>query len=183
MAAAFRRENLPQPPMPTALRPALGEIGSGCWSTRQISAMDMYLFEDPAREVLTGPVADYVAVSQARHGTDSYAINYHLVYRSLALFAQVGWGGTSQDEEFTTAPVATLFASCQALIDAAEDSDSSATGPWKLVCVDSDLRGISAAGWVVPPGVGTPGCRHLAGHPAGMERATRNPTSSIWNVG
>ncbi|MDQ1740884.1 MAG: hypothetical protein QOE53_2536 [Pseudonocardiales bacterium] len=103
MAATFEAAGLAEPPIPTGLRPGLGEIDRWCWSTRPISAMDMYLFKDPAREVLTRPVSDYVAVSHAGHGVNSYAVNYHLVYRSLALFAQAGWGGVYTDRARATA--------------------------------------------------------------------------------
>ena len=41
--------------------------------------MRMYLFDDYLNEVLTEKTPDYVALSHAGHGVNSYALNYQLV--------------------------------------------------------------------------------------------------------
>jgi hypothetical protein len=90
-------------------------------------------------------------VSHAGHGTNSYAINYHLVYRRLALFSQVLWGGLYTDKASSTAAVAELFGYCKALIDAAEQCAAETEAPTRLVCLYSSMRGVATVGWVKPP--------------------------------
>ena len=124
----------------------------------------MYSFRDPAREVRTGPVPDYAAVSHAGHSVNSYASNYHLVYRSLALFAQVSWGGVYTGRP--TAAVAKLFDHCQALIDAVEEQPPAETSPWRLVCQYSSFRSRSRVGWTMVPQDGVVPAE-LAGHSGG----------------
>jgi hypothetical protein len=42
---------------------------------------------------LSADVEDYVVAGHAGHGTNSYAISDFLVYRPLAVFLQLPWGG------------------------------------------------------------------------------------------
>lgn len=106
----------------------------------------MAMFHHPDN-YLGDDVGDYVAVSHAGHGVNSYAITYHLVYRELALFAQVGWGGIYMDVRKTTAAVAELFEGCGAMADLAEARPFDPTSPWRMACVYSDTHNIAAAGW------------------------------------
>jgi hypothetical protein len=149
MAAAFASSRLPLPPIPEPLRPVLRSPRSWCWSTRDIDPFAMYLFErDFLADVLTGRAPDYVAVSHAGHGVNSYAINYHLVCGPLAVFMQVGWGGIYTDNAAAARRLGELWRRCEALRTRA----ATAPAPGRVLCVFSNLRGISACGRVpVPP--------------------------------
>lgn len=151
MADAFITEGLAVPPIPSSLRHELRTQADWCWATRPVSPFDMYLFRPlPTEELYAAPVADYVAVSHAGHGVNSYAITYHLVYRQLALFLQIGWGGVYTDNAAAAAELQDVFAQCQTLIAIADELDADTT-PWRLVCIESPLRGVSACGWVRLP--------------------------------
>lgn len=113
----------------------------------------MYFFDDYLREVLTKKTNDYVAVSHAGHGVNSYAINYHLVDGPLAVFAQVGWGGVYSDPVASGARVKELFDRIAKLISASHKAKARGlTGPpGRLVVIESDLRREFAWGWVDRP--------------------------------
>lgn len=141
MNAAFAEWKLPPPPVPAALRPAVRASGHGCWATRPTSGGDMYLFQDPAAELDDGPVEDYFAVSHAGHGVNSYAVNYTLVFRGLALYAQESWGGIYEDRAEATARVAAMFDRAAALISAARPGDDT-----RKVYISSNFRKIGLLG-------------------------------------
>ena len=71
--------------------------------------MAMYFFDQYITEAMTDCPADYVAVSHAGHGANSYAINYNLVEGPLAVFTQIGWGGIYDDPEKSARDVNELF--------------------------------------------------------------------------
>jgi hypothetical protein len=84
----FAGAGLPLPPVPMRLQDALRTQSDWCWSTMPIDPMAMYMFAaDPVfiLGVLRDQVEDYVAISHAGHGINSYAINYHLVHGDLAV--------------------------------------------------------------------------------------------------
>ena len=97
MLATFRSAGLPEPPIPEAFRAELRRVEDWCWATRPIDPMEMYMFREYPAEVLSVDVPDYVAVSHAGHGVNSFAVSLHLVYGSLALFTQTLWGGVYTD--------------------------------------------------------------------------------------
>ncbi|MFI5909738.1 hypothetical protein [Dactylosporangium sp. NPDC051541] len=147
MTAAFTSSRLPVPPIPEPLRPRLRTVRDWCWSTRDIDAFAMYMFErDFLSAVLTGDTPDYVAVSHAGHGVNSYAVNYHLVCGPLAVFMQVGWGGIYTDNHAAAQRLGEYWQRCEAL----RAQGATAPGP-RILCVFSRLRGISACGPVPQP--------------------------------
>ncbi|WP_433606454.1 hypothetical protein ACQP2P_30075 [Dactylosporangium sp. CA-139114] len=144
MVAAFTGSRLPVPPVPEPLRPRLRTVRDWCWATREIDGFRMYMFEpDFPADVLAARVPDYVAVSHAGHGVNSYAINYHLVHGPLAVLLQVGWGGIYTDNSAASRRLGELFRRCESLHEAA-----AATAGERVLCVFSQLRGISACGRV-----------------------------------
>jgi hypothetical protein len=147
LIAAFTDSHLPLPPVPEPLRPRLRTVRDWCWSTREIDGFAMYMFESgfPA-DVLAGRAPDYVAVSHAGHGVNSYAINYHLVCGPLAVLLQVGWGGIYTDNAAAARRLDGLFRRCEAL----HAAGATATGG-RVLCVFSQLRGVSACGRVPQP--------------------------------
>ncbi|WP_433202898.1 hypothetical protein ACQP00_33175 [Dactylosporangium sp. CS-047395] len=147
MVAAFVTSRLPLPPIPKPMRAQLRAVREWCWATRDIDAFAMYLFEgDFPADVLAGRVPDYVAVSHAGHGVNSYAVNYHLVCGPLAVFMQVGWGGVYTDNAAAARRLGRLWKRCESLHEA-----GAATTGGRVVCLFSELRGISACGPVPDP--------------------------------
>ena len=87
------------PPLPNDLPAQLQRFGAWHWGTRELDPLSMYMFEGLAgTEENSGPPPDYMALCHAGHGINSYALNYQLVYRPLAVMFQVGWGGICMDE-------------------------------------------------------------------------------------
>src|SRR5262249_38627148 len=126
-----------------------------CWSTRDINTFSMYMFEPTfVDDVLADRVDDYAAICHAGHGVNSYGINFHLVYRQLAIVMQCGWGGVYMDNDAAAAELAGRWRQIEALLDRPSDGDG------RLVVVFSDFRGISARGRVARPAVDTGG-RHF----------------------
>jgi hypothetical protein len=112
----------------------------------------MYMFRPlPVNEILTVPMADHVAISHAGHGVNSYTINYSLVYRDLAIFFQVPWGGVYNDNDAAAARLAAMFVVCGKLIELAEQRPHGGESAWRLICMDSSIRRYSACGWVHVP--------------------------------
>jgi hypothetical protein len=140
---------LSAPPVPVRLRPALRGRGRACWSTRrEDNGSEMYMWTlAEAAGVLSGDTRDYLAVSHAGHGVNSYAVTYHLVYRGLALFVQEAWGGAYMDNDAQAASVADMFDRCRILVDLWEARLDSAAPARRLLCLESRLRGTSACGW------------------------------------
>jgi hypothetical protein len=91
--ATFTKAGLPLPPIPSEFVVGLKEIEPWCFASRRVTGIEMYFFDRYLKEVRTSRVPAYVALSHAGHGINSYSLNYDLVVGSLALFAQVSWGG------------------------------------------------------------------------------------------
>jgi len=146
------------PPVPEPLRPALRAPRPWCWTTRDIDPMRMYDF-DPA--FVTGVLAggpDYVAVSHAGHGINSYAINYHVVHGPLAVVMQVGWGGAYTDDAAAARRLGEVWRRCAAMLSRPGPAPGA-----RVLCVYSALRGLSACG-PVPAGGGVDAPAFLAAH-------------------
>jgi hypothetical protein len=98
LVRTFREWELATPPVPAELRPRLRRPDDlPLWTTRDIDPMEMYFLRTYPGEVFQGPVDDYLAVSHAGHGINSYGLNVHLVLGPLAVFAQDGFGGVYMD--------------------------------------------------------------------------------------
>jgi len=107
--------------------------------------MDMYMFDRYVDEALAGPVDDYLAISHAGHGVNSYGLNYHLVCGPLALFTQNSWGGVYTDPAESRAGVAATLRFAAELVASAErhrlaERERSRA---QLVVAFSDFRSVS----------------------------------------
>lgn len=149
LRSTFERAGLQNPPIPSALSGRLRRRGPWCWSTRAIDPLSMYRFDAYPLEALTSEVDDYVAVSHAGHGVNSYSINYHLVLDRLAIFSQIGWGGAYMDGPTQTAEVSSEFEQIQRVVDAWERVPTGDLG--HLTVLHSPFRSISICSAVGRP--------------------------------
>ena len=69
------------------------------WATQPFPvAIDDYLM-DSIIEYLQSSIPDQFAISHAGHGINSYSLNYRYALGSIAILAQVSWGGAYGDIE------------------------------------------------------------------------------------
>ncbi len=149
----FAEAGLAEPPIPNRFRSRIRVEAPWCFATRTVNAMEMYFFQHYPAELLTGAPRDYIAISHAGHGANSYAINYHLVDGVIAVFAQIGWGGAYGDASESARRVNDLFRSVAQALAAVETARSRwlKSGRGRLVLIESDLRGLSSWGWLDQP--------------------------------
>lgn len=130
--------------MPQTLRPRLRSPRQWWWTTTDIDPLQMYLFDpDFVRGVLAGETGDYAAISHAGHGANSYTLTYHLVHEHLAVIMQIGWGGVYTDNIAAADQLRRLWSSCDRML---HHQPAHADG--RVLCVYSDIRSISACGWI-----------------------------------
>jgi ribonuclease HI len=146
----FENAELTLPPVPKELQPALRRVDEWAYASRDITPMDMYMFGRYLVEAVTSDIGDYVAFSHAGHGTNSYAINYHLVLGPLALFVQVGWGGAYMDNQDQARRIKECFSRCLELVEVLRDSERALRWP-RLIVAQSELRPINIAAWLDEP--------------------------------
>ena len=166
LAVTFAAAGLPVPLIPTVLSAALIRPGEWLWATREMDRLEMYIFRKYPGEILKAPVADYLAISHAGHGVNSYSINYHLVLGPLALFTQVGWGGVYMDNTEAVVEMARQFAGIAKVLPLAELYAATWDGIRRLLVLESTFRDAAACQWFRPGDggpmrfqdpVGTPG--------------------------
>lgn len=148
----FEESGLTAPPVPAALKPRLRERGPWVFATREIDAMAMYSFDRYLVEAVAGPIEDYVAVSHAGHGANSYGLSYHLVYGPVAIFAQTGWGGAYMDADESDAEASRQLAQCAELIATTEKSvERLPASPARLIVTESGFRASGICKWLDRP--------------------------------
>jgi hypothetical protein len=144
IAETFREAGLPAPPIPSRFESSLQDLGPWWFATNDVSPVSMYLFEtDFLLTLLTGQFDDFVAVSHAGHGANSYALSYFLLDGPRALFLQTAWGGVYTDAEKAASAWRLLVSQVERLIHAAQSPTGvNARGPQeRLLVVNSELRG------------------------------------------
>lgn len=149
MCERFERSHLGLPPIPERFVPELRRLGEWAYATRDIDPVGMYMFGEYLDEVVTDRPADYVAVSHAGHGSNSYAITYQAVLGSVALYAQAGYGGVYGNPVGDAFRVRRMFNACAQLVDAADAAP--ACPQYRLIVCFSDFRGHSCE-WRTVPG-------------------------------
>lgn len=114
--------------------------------------MAMYSFDRYLVETVAESVEDYVAVSHAGHGANSYGLNYHLVHGPIAVFTQTSWGGVYGDADESAAEVTRQLTQCAELIAAAETSvERLPESPARLVVAESTFRATNFCRWLDRP--------------------------------
>ncbi|MFI9509559.1 hypothetical protein [Nocardia sp. NPDC052566] len=153
MCRVFDKYGLGEPPVPERFRSRLVRVDKCAYATRLISPFEMYMFDYP-NPAMRSWVPDYVAVSHAGHGVNSYAITYHLVSGPLILFAQTLYGGVYEDNELAAQQVRRMFQACAPLAEAAESAPN--CGTHRLLVMHSVFRGATFRKWLTFPGPRTP---------------------------
>ena len=92
-ACLFEEAGLCAPPVPDSLAARFEQRDQWLFSSRDLGDQWIYAVEPFVDEALSGGCEDYIAVGHAGHGINSYAIHYYLVYRQVALFSKLPWGG------------------------------------------------------------------------------------------
>lgn len=139
----FARGGIAVPPLPDALAAELKQTDAWTFASRPIRPLDAYMLQPYLKEVLSGEVPDYVAVSHAGHGFNSYALTYLLVLDPIAVLAQTLYGGVYTDNARALERWATLLAIRLFLSRTASLTRSRLGG--RLVVVSSNFRMLS--GW------------------------------------
>src|SRR5665811_378711 len=118
------------------------------WSTRDdIEPLEMYSAHY-AREVVKGQPSDYLAVSHAGHGANSYSINYQILVGPLALFAQTLWGGVYLDNAMASEMVIAQLTAIEPLVRRAAELAPNWNGQRRLLVIESTFRGAAACQWI-----------------------------------
>ena len=150
----FVAAGLSPPPVPLALQPAFRQRDDWFFASREMDPFAMYMFGEYVDEAVAASPENYVAISHAGHGINSYAITYHLVYGRLALFAQTIWGGVYLDRDDSNAAVSAQLGRCATLIATYEScaaADMLPTARSRLVVVESSFRGAYCCAWIEAP--------------------------------
>lgn len=137
------------PPIPDEIARDLRALDGYLWATRCIERSDLHAFLPLVMEVLHGDPADYVALAHAGHGPNFCAFTYALVYRSVALFVQIPWGGALLDNEAQASTIRQAFGRCQDLVDGARAVD--VVGSRRFLFVHTGLRRTNQYDWVARP--------------------------------
>ena len=142
----FQKTGLAFPTIPEEFAPRLSEHGKWLFSTREIEASP-YDLDHYVDEVARVPVEDYVVLSHAGHGVNSYAIQYYLVQGALRMFLHLGWGGVYMDAKVAAAKIQDCFSLADKIVSAAQSEGRFQPGD-QLTVIGSDFYG----SYWLPPG-------------------------------
>jgi len=140
----FGEWDLPAPPIPPRFGASLHQVEPQCFATNGMASAPMYLFEAHLPlQLLQGRIDDFVAVSFAGHGANSYGLSYFLVDGPLALFLQTAWGGVYTDAHRAGSAWRLLVSQVERLLHAAEPRRRAAAcdPSERLLVISSDFRG------------------------------------------
>lgn len=117
--ALLERHGLDLPPIPEELRRNFKERDRWCFSSRPVKIWP-YEFDEYVKEAETKRLSDYVLLTHAGHGVNSYAIHYYVIRGPLRLFLQLAWGGIYEDQRKTTVAVNQCFKLADRLLELVE---------------------------------------------------------------
>lgn len=138
------------PLLPPDLKPSFKQRDRWCFSTKPITASP-YCFDEYVREGTKRIAQDYMLLSHAGHGANSYAWHYYLVSGQLRLFLQVGWGGAYMNPGETTRAVNECFGLASRLFTKVQERQDAGRlrSDEKLIIVGSEFYG---SYWIPPEG-------------------------------
>ena len=132
----FQDNGLAFPKIPEELASKLKEQEEWVFSTRNIKIFP-YNLQEYVNEINETQVEDYVLLSHSGHGTNSYAIQYYLVYGTLKMFLHLGWGGVYMNAQDAAAQIEACFSLADKIVLAAQTSEKLQEGrELKIVCSD-----------------------------------------------
>jgi len=112
LCLTFADAGLSVPPVPEGHRKLLIKQHDWFWSSRpDVDSFQMYRFEY-VKELLTGSVDDYSAISHQGHGVNSYGLNVSIVQGRLAIIFQHGWGGVYSNPMKDLTAITACFSKC-----------------------------------------------------------------------
>ena len=161
----FRDAGLAFPTIPGELAEQLKEHGQWLFSTRPLE-MSPYNLQHYLEEVEGSQVKDYAVLSHSGHSSNSYAIQYYLVYGSLRMFLHLGWGGMYMNPQESAATVRDCFSMADQVVTAAQNVGMFQPDE-RLTVVGSDFYG----SYWLPPGKSRRG--EASGHKGPLQVLTQ----------
>ncbi len=132
----FQDNGLAFPMIPEKLAADLKEQEKWVFSTRKIQ-VSPYFLQKYVNELDENDAKDYVILSHAGRGTNSYAIQYYLVHGNLKMFLHLGWGGVYMNAKNAAAQIQACFTLADKIVLAAQSSEKLQKGSeLKIVCSD-----------------------------------------------
>lgn len=119
----FAQAGIPFPFIPAEMQQDFTKIEDWVYGTRS-NIPWLYEIRQYVLEVAKEPVANYLLLGHAGHGTQSWAMHYYLVRGPLALFLQIAWGGGYTDENKAVQEMSIRFTQAEELIQAVEVAHS-----------------------------------------------------------
>jgi hypothetical protein len=137
LAASLAHSDLPPPPVPIALRPALALVEPWCWATYELDPWRLYFdvmgeyvlseSETIAKNALVPP--EHFVLAHVGHGINSYFLCYEYKYEDIVIAGKVPWGGVYMDAEETSQSVIDAWANLRDRIRAVKNGERPPTGP------------------------------------------------------
>ncbi len=130
------------PFLPLDLAPNFKQRDRWCFSTKPVT-VSPYCHDEYVREGTRSSAQDYMLLSHAGHGANSYAWHYYLVSGQLRLFLQLGWGGAYMNPDETTRAVNECFGLASRLFTNVQESRDAGRlrSENRLIIVGSEFYG------------------------------------------
>ena len=142
MVREFMRARLQPPPIPQSLRPQIFAQGDCCWGTRPENSFEMYLMWDYIVQLLPDRLINYVAVSHAGHGINSYGLQFALGYGPLVVIVQNSWGGAYNDHAENACSISRTYNQIKRLLKMIPEDAAERYYHKRIVLIWSEFRDI-----------------------------------------
>jgi len=135
----FREAALRFPTIPKLLAASMKERRNWCFSTRELK-VSPYNLQHYVQESDTA-IGDYAVLCHSRHGVNSYAMQYYLVYGALRMFLHLGWGSPYMDAHAATSNIRICFSLADKIVPIATMTAGKLATCERLTIVASNLYG------------------------------------------
>jgi hypothetical protein len=135
----FADAGLAFPTIPARLAVKLKKRDHWLFSTRALkeSPYNLHYYVQESERTRT---REYAVICHSGHSTNSYAIQYYLVYGPVRLFLHLGWGGVYMDADAAAAQIKKCFALADRIVPLALSAGRLPAGE-RLTIVGSDFCG------------------------------------------
>jgi len=141
MASTLMDNGIHLPFIPKALRLNIIAQKEWCWSTDTVNSFQMYQMDKQyLYELITTDAPDYMALSHAGHGINSYGLQYALRYGPLVVFFQRTFGGVYNDNKKDLCCVNASFNQINDLLKTIPADITKKAYSKKIVLIWSDFR-------------------------------------------